>query len=98
MWSVYGDVNNDGLVNMADSTCIYMAFKRFEGLTGDARLPLSYAIAKPEVYFGTTSVVPQAADIDGDGYITAADEYCINSYIADDYNNAGRCGEAFYIN
>ena len=89
-WAVYGDVNEDGLINMADSTCIYMAYKRFEEMTGDARLPLSYAIARPIVYFDTTSIVPQAADIDGDGYITAADEYCINSYVARDYNNSGR--------
>lgn len=98
VWSVYGDVNNDGRINIADAACIYQAFRTFEELTGDARLPLSYAIARPEVYFGTTYIVPQAADIDGDGYITEADEKCIQYYVARDYNNAGRCGEAFFIN
>ncbi len=96
-WHVYGDVNDDGYVDIVDAASIYQAFGKFKNLTGDARLPLNYAIARPEVYFGTGTSVPQAADIDGDGYITEADAQYVQHYVAKDYNNAGRCGQAFYI-
>lgn len=96
-WAMYGDVNNDGSIDLADSTCIYIAYSTFENLTGDTRLPLSYAVARPEVYFKTTYIVPQAADVDGDGYITNADEMCVSYYDIGDHSKSGRCGQAFYI-
>lgn len=42
--------------------------------------------------------VPQVDDVDGDGYITEADQICIQYYEAGTYNKAGRCGQPFYIN
>jgi len=95
-WAMYGDVNNDGSIDIADAACIIEAYGIFENLTGDSRLPLSYAVARPEVYFGTQSV-PQAADVDGDGYITVDDKNCISYYVARDYSKSGRCGQTFYI-
>ncbi len=42
--------------------------------------------------------VSQVDDVDGDGYITEADQICIQYYEAGTYNKAGRCGQPFYIN
>ena len=51
-YHVYGDVNNDGKINIADSVLVSKAVGNFENLTGDTRLPVSYAVARPTVYFG----------------------------------------------
>ncbi len=95
---VYGDVNNDGKINIADSVLVSKAAGNFENLTGDTRLPVSYAIARPAVYFGEGNCVPQAADVDGDGYITKDDATMIQYYIVSLPEKAGRCGQVFYIN
>ena len=97
MWAVYGDVNNDGNISGLDISYVTEAINIFENLTGDSRLPLSYAVARPTVYFGEIESVPQAADIDGDGYITDNDVRMISLYCVND-SYGGRCGQPFYIN
>ena len=92
-WYVYGDVNNDGDINVVDVVAVGLAISKFQELTGDSILPLSYAIAKPEVYY---LKVPQAADVDGDGYITNDDVRMI-SYYCHGISNSGRCGQTFYV-
>ncbi|MCM1316143.1 MAG: hypothetical protein NC205_09820 [Prevotella sp.] len=94
-WAMYGDVNNDGTIDVADLVAISSAVDTFEYLTGDSRLPLRYAVAKPEVYYLT---IPQAADLDGDNYITDNDVKCVQCYLAKIDNEAGRCGQPFFIN
>ncbi len=93
-WYVYGDVNNDGKIDIIDASCVIEAVNKFEDLTGDSRLPLSYAVARPEVYYLT---VPQAADVDGDNYITENDIRMIQNYSLSGFDG-GRCGQPFYIN
>lgn len=90
-WYVYGDVNNDGEINGLDVSSVIEAIITFENLTGDSRLPLNYAVARPEVYFGKGNYVPQAADINEDGYITSDDVRLISL-------KQGRCGQPFFIN
>lgn len=97
-YHVYGDVNNDGKINIADSVLVSKAVGNFENLTGDTRLPVSYAVARPAVYFGEGNYIPQAADVNGDGYITKDDATMIQKYIVSLYDEAGRCGQVFYIN
>ncbi len=97
-YHVYGDVNDDGKINIADAVLVSKAVGNFENLTGDTKLPVSYAIAKPAVYFGEGYYVPQAADVDGDRYITKDDATMIQKYIVSLYDEAGRCGQTFYIN
>ena len=94
-YHVYGDVNNDGEVDPIDVSNVVESVLKFENLTGDSRLPLSYAVARPEVYY---LKVPQAADVDGDGYITNDDVRMISYYSHGFSNNVGRCGQTFYIN
>ncbi|MDE5936896.1 MAG: hypothetical protein K2G83_05785 [Ruminococcus sp.] len=93
-WAMYGDVNNDGEIDGVDTLAIIKAINKFEKLTGDSRLPLSYAVARPEVYYLT---IPQAADIDGDNYITENDIKMLNNYCMIG-SDIGRCGQPFYIN
>ncbi|MDE5935858.1 MAG: dockerin type I repeat-containing protein [Ruminococcus sp.] len=98
MWAMYGDVNNDGRIDMSDAVCIIQAVKKFEQLTGSLRLPLEYAVARPSVYFvGEGDYVPQAADLDGDNYITENDSLMIQKYCLE-LPDIGRCGQPFFIN
>lgn len=100
---VYGDVDNDGKIDIPDASIVLSAVSKFTSLTGDENLPTSYAIARPSVYFpDIDNPVPQAADVNGDGFINQADAEDILSYYAkkaagvlDQYN--GRCGTPFYI-
>ena len=92
-YHVYGDVNDNGKIDTVDVSNAIEAVLKFESLTGDSRLPLSYAIARPEVYY---LKVPQAADVDGDGYITNDDVRMI-SYYCHGISNSGRCGQTFYV-
>ena len=92
-YHVYGDVDDNGKIDMIDVSNTIEAVLKFENLTGDSRLPLSYAIARPEVYY---LKVPQAADVDGDGYITNDDVRMI-SYYCHGISNSGRCGQTFYV-
>ena len=70
IYHVYGDVNNDGLISLIDLVTINKTIQKFNDLTGSSELPLEFAIARPEVYYLT---IPQAADVDGDNYITEND-------------------------
>ncbi|MDE6849654.1 MAG: hypothetical protein K2J44_09995 [Ruminococcus sp.] len=97
-WYVYGDVNNSGEIDILDVISINKAIVKFQDLTGSSELPLEYAVARPTVYFGEGESVPQAADIDGDGYITDNDSHLLMCYIAERYDEAGRCGQPFFIN
>ncbi|MDE5620359.1 MAG: dockerin type I repeat-containing protein [Ruminococcus sp.] len=97
-WYVYGDVNNDGMISLIDLVSVNKAIQKFNELTGSSSLPLEYAVARPAVYFGSENYVPQAADIDGDGYITDNDSSLLLYYIAERYDEAGRCGQPFFIN
>jgi len=97
-WYVYGDVNNDGVIDIMDVISVNKAIVKFRDLTGSSELPLEFAVARPSVYFGEGNRVPQAADIDGNGYITEKDSKMIMSYISRLYDEAGRCGQPFFIN
>lgn len=97
-WYIYGDVNNNGRIDMSDAVCILQAVSKFENLTGSSKLPLEYAIARPSVYFvGEGDYVPQAADLDGDNYITEDDSLMIQRYCLE-LPDIGRCGQPFFIN
>ncbi len=95
IYHVYGDVNNDGLISLIDLVTINKTIQKFNDLTGSSELPLEFAIARPEVYYLT---IPQAADVDGDNYITENDIRMITYYCNGISNNFGRCGQHFYIN
>ncbi|WP_295219579.1 hypothetical protein [Ruminococcus sp.] len=100
---VYGDVDNDGQIDIQDANIVLSAVSKFTSLTGDENLPTSYAIARPSVYFpNIDNPVPQTADVNGDRFINQADAEDILSYYAkkaagvlDQYN--GRCGTPFYV-
>jgi len=89
---------NDGSINIADVVLINKAVHIFDELTGDVKLPVNYAVSKPAVYFPSVETpVPQAADVDGDGFITTEDSAMIQRAIIHlDY--IGRCGQPFYVN
>lgn len=96
MWAVYGDVNNDGKIDLYDVICIEQCLTEFKNSTaGATRMPMEYAKQQIGEFY---LPVPQAADIDGDGYITDKDNQMIGYYILDVYEKAGRCGQPFYIN
>ncbi len=100
---VYGDVNNDGQIAVEDASIVLSAIANFTSLTGDNNLPISYANARPSVYFpNIDNPVPQTADVNGDGFINKADAEDILSYyskhavgIPDQYD--GLCGTPFYV-
>ncbi|MDE5936733.1 MAG: dockerin type I repeat-containing protein [Ruminococcus sp.] len=95
-YHVYGDVNNDGRVNSTDAVIISHCLVEFKNVTGGAtRMPLEYAEAQMGKY---PLPVPQAADVDGDNYITDEDIQCIKNYVLQIYDEAGRCGQLFFIN
>ncbi len=95
-WHVYGDVNDDGFVDMRDAVRVAQCLGEFENATaGATRMPLEYAEAKIGEFF---LEIPQAADIDGDGYITEDDQQFIQYYEIKSYDKAGRCGQPFFIN
>jgi len=93
---LYGDVNNDSVIDMRDAVRVAQCLTEFGNATeGATRMPLEYAEAKIGEFF---LEVPQAADIDGDGYITRDDQQFIQYYEIKSYDKAGRCGQPFYIN
>ncbi len=95
-WHVYGDIDDDGFVDMRDAVRVSQCLTEFENATaGATRMPLEYAEAKIGEFF---LEIPQAADIDGDGYITRDDQQFIQYYEIKSYDKAGRCGQPFFIN
>lgn len=97
-WHVYGDVDNNGVIDIRDAVLVAQFITVYKNshnhtliLVEDA---LDYRKDEDEYYLP----VPQAADIDGDGYITDADQICIQNYVAKNYDKAGRCGQPFFIN
>lgn len=94
-YHVYGDVNEDGSVNIADAACIMQFIGSYKNENGNNPISLANAVKYNGKYALT---VPQAADIDGDGFITEADHICIQYYVAGSHDKAGRCGQLFYIN
>lgn len=97
-WYMYGDVDNNGKIDVLDIIAVNKAVKTFNDLTGSSELPLEFAIARPAVYFGDENDIPQAADIDDDGYITKKDSDMIMNCIVGLTDEAGRCGQPFFIN
>jgi len=96
-WYVYGDVNNDGEIDIGDVIIISKAVSKYKELTGEEQLPMKIAIARPAIYFeNTNNPVPQAADVNGDGYISEDDASMILKYLIS-LEDTGRCGEHFYI-
>lgn len=95
-WYLYGDVDNNGNIEIADAVCIVQAYTRYENLTGDPKLPLNYAVARPSIYFDLVNFAPQAADVNDDGYISQEDAQMIQNFLVC-INNTGRCGQYFYI-
>ncbi len=96
-WAMYGDVNNDGKIDMSDAVCIIMAVNKFNSFTGSSQVPLEYVIAKPNVYFGEGDYTPQAADLNGDSYLTEEDSIMIQRYCLE-LPDIGKCGQPFFIN
>lgn len=102
-YHLYGDVNNNGYIDSVDATLVLRANRIFSELTGDSGLPLSYAVARPSIYFeGIENPVPKAADTNGDGIINEDDANDIMRYYSlassdklSEYN--GKCGTPFYI-
>lgn len=93
-WYVYGDVNNDGSVDIADAAAIIQFIGSFKSEHGNNPISVEKALKYDCKY---SLDVPQAADIDGDGFITEADHICIQYYEAGVYDKIGRCGQPFYI-
>lgn len=96
-WYLYGDVDNSGNIEIADAEYVMQAYTRYENLTGDSKLPLSYAVARPSVYFDLVNFAPQAADVNDDGYISQEDAQLIQNFLAC-LKDTGRCGQPFFIN
>jgi hypothetical protein len=98
LWHVYGDVNNDGTIDLIDIININKAVNKYRELTGEEQLPMRIAVARPAIYFeNTNNPVPQAADVNGDGYISLEDSDMVLRYVAEQREDIGRCGEHFYI-
>lgn len=98
-WHVYGDVDEDGFVNINDAILVAQFMTEYKNKHGNSIIPVEAAVDYLEEddkkYY---LPVPHAADIDGDGYITEADQICIQYYEARNYEKAGRCGQLFFIN
>ena len=93
-YHVYGDVNEDGDVDICDATCIAQFLGSYKNQNGNGLISIADAVKYNGKYALT---VPQAADVDGDGFITEADQICIQYYEAGAYDRIGRCGQLFYI-
>lgn len=81
---IYGDVNDDDAIKIADVVCVLNALKN----SGKTKLSISEA--------ADYLTCPYAADVSGDGYITNDDATMIQNYILS-HDNTGRCGQIFYI-
>ena len=93
-WHVYGDVTDDGKITMSDAVLVVQFMTVYKNSHNNSIISVENAID----YKGEFKLpVPQAADIDGDGYITDADAICIQYYDLEDYEKAGRCGQPFFI-
>ena len=92
---LYGDVDYNGVIDINDAVSIAQFRAAYKNETQ------IYGIISVEdaiEYKGKYSLtVPQAADVDGDGYITEADQICIQNYEAKNYDKIGRCGQPFLI-
>ncbi|MDE5854525.1 MAG: hypothetical protein K2H19_05625 [Ruminococcus sp.] len=98
-YHVYGDVDDNGVVDINDAVFVAQFMTIYKSKHGNTIIPVEWALdyltEEDNKYY---LPVPQAADIDGDGYITEADQICIQYYEARNYERAGRCGQLFYIN
>lgn len=98
-YHVYGDVFDDGGIDASDGVRIAQFITVYKNKHGVSHLisvqdAIDYREKKGDYYLP----VPQAADIDGDGFITDADQICVQNYIVRNYDKAGRCGQLFFIN
>lgn len=92
---IYGDVDDDRDIDINDAIFISQFMVSYKKENGNKIIPVEEAVKYTGKYRLT---VPQAADVDGDGYITEADSICIQYYEAQAYDKTGRCGQTFYIN
>lgn len=102
-WHIYGNVNDNEKINIYDAVLVAQFMSVYKNKHGDNYISVEAALAYREEALEDDSIeyylpVPQAADIDGDGYITEADTICIQNYALGNYDKAGRCGQPFYIN
>ncbi|MDE6502075.1 MAG: hypothetical protein K2L10_08335 [Ruminococcus sp.] len=100
-YHVYGDVHDDGSVDLKDAVLIAQFITAYKNKHGVSTLisvqnALDYKLKETNNEFYLP--VPQAADVDGDGFITEADYICVQNYGINNYDKAGRCGQLFYIN
>ncbi len=100
-WHIYGDVYDDGDIDMGDAVRIAQFITVYKNKHGVSSLisvqdALDYKFNKNDNEYYLP--VPQAADVDGDGFITEADHICIQYYVLGSYDKVGRCGQPFYIN
>ncbi|MDE5558199.1 MAG: hypothetical protein K2J32_11020 [Ruminococcus sp.] len=91
---MYGDVHGNGSVDLNDAVLIAQFITVYKKGNNGSIISVEDAIEYKGEY---CLPVPQAADVDGDGYITDADAICVQSYVIGDSKNAGRCGESFDI-
>ena len=97
-WHVYGDVDDDGFISLSDAVLVSQFITEYKNAHNHTLISvkdaLNYRKEEGEYYLP----VPQAADIDGDGYITDADQICMQNYMINNRDGAGRCGQSFFIN
>lgn len=103
-WYVYGDVNNNGYINLADAVLVAQFITDYKNKVSNSIIPVEIAEEYTESCIENNwndryyLPVPKAADVDGDGYITEADMICIQNYNLQNYDKIGRCGQPFFIN
>ena len=100
-YHVYGDVHEDNSIDMKDAVLIAQFITEYKNEHGVHHLisvqdAIDYLHEKDKHEFYLP--VPQAADVDGDGFITEADYICVQNYAIHNYDKAGRCGQLFFIN
>ncbi len=102
-WHIYGNVDDNEIIDICDAVLVSQFMTVYKNKHGNNHISVEAALAYREEALEDDSIeyylpIPQAADIDGDGYITEADTICIQNYIANNYDKAKRCGQPFYIN
>ncbi len=97
-YHVYGDVNDDGTINASDGVLIAQFTSVYKNSHNNITISVQDAIDYRKNKGEYSLPVPQAADIDGDGFITEADRICVQYYILGVDDKIGRCGQLFYIN
>lgn len=96
VYHVYGDVDESGVIDISDAIRIAQFIPAYKRETQQYGI---ISVKDAMNYNGDYYLkIPQAADVDGDGFITEADQICIQNYTIYNYDQAGRCGQPFFIN